>query len=273
MRGARAARLRAPGVVHPRGRIAPDRWASGRVILDNGAAGQSTDVGGGRIVVVKHAELRCVFFGDSITAGQYVDPTLHWTALIAERMARAGLDEVVYSIGAVSGETTRMGLERFPAQVQSFRPHVLTIQFGLNDCNRWQTDDGLPRVSELAFEANLVEMVDRSRRFGAIHVLLLTTHPTLRTNVFDDGTTYETARRRYNEICRRVASQIGVELCDIEPAFEGMRERLPDLLLDAPDVLHLSPAGHEVYADLLEPPVRAALRSARQHIAAVAVPR
>jgi lysophospholipase L1-like esterase len=210
------------------------------------------------------SELRCVFFGDSITAGQYVPPRHHWTTLLRERLTDLELTHILYSVAAVSGDTTRQGLERFPTEVQSVRPHVMTIQFGLNDCNRWQTDEGLPRVSELAFAANLLEMIGRARRFGTTQVILCTNHPTLRTTTFEDGATYEDCRRRYNEIVRRVAHDADVLLHDVEAGFAQLEPRLAELLMEPPDVLHLSAAGHAVYADLLEPVLRGALLAARR---------
>lgn len=207
-------------------------------------------------------ELRCVFFGDSITAGQYVPLPLHWTTLLSKRLEDRNLADVHYSVGAVAGDTTRQGLERFPGQVQSVRPQVVTIQFGLNDCNRWQTDGGLPRVSEAAFQANLHEMISRARRFGTTQVILLTSHPTLRPTVFEDGATYEDCRRRYNEITRDVAHESDVQLLDVEAGFAPYRTRLADLLLGPPDVLHLSATGHATYANLLEPTLRSALLAA-----------
>jgi lysophospholipase L1-like esterase len=210
------------------------------------------------------SELRCVFFGDSITAGQYVSPSRHWTTLLAERLSDLESTHVLYSVGAVSGDTTRQGLERFPTEVQSMRPHVITIQFGLNDCNRWQTDGGLSRVSELAFEANLLEMIGRARRFGTTQVILCTNHPTLRTTTFEDGATYEDCRRRYNEIVRHVAHDADVVLFDVDAEFAPLEPRLAELLMEPPDVLHLSAAGHAVYADLLEPVLREALLAARR---------
>lgn len=205
-----------------------------------------------------------MFFGDSITAGQYVSPSLHWTTLLRERLSDLESTHVLFSVAAVSGETTRQGLERFPTEVQSVRPHVMTVQFGLNDCNRWQTDEGLSRVSELAFAANLLEIIGRARRFGTTQVILCTTHPTLRTTTFEDGATYEDCRRRYNEIVRRVAHDADVLLYDFEAAFAPLEPRLAELLMEPPDVLHLSAAGHVVYADLLEPVLRDALLAARR---------
>ena len=208
-------------------------------------------------------ERRCVFFGDSITAGQYVSPEFHWTHLLEGRLAAdPEFAEVGYSVGAVSGSTSRQSLERFPHDVQVMHPNVVTIQFGLNDCNRWDSDGGLPRVSARAFDANLREMIDRARCFGAEHVILSTNHPTLRSTIFGDGTHYEAARRTYNSIIREVASSTAVRLHDVDVGYEPHSSRLDELLLPAPDVLHLSIEGHVVYADLLEPVLRECLANA-----------
>ena len=205
-----------------------------------------------------------MFFGDSITAGQYVSPEHHWTTLLRRRLANdPEFGPVQFSVGAVSGDTSRGALERFPHDVQSMHPHVVLIQFGLNDCNRWQTDRGLPRVSEHAFEANLLEMVERARRFGATKVVLSTNHPTLRSTVFDDGTTYQECCVRYNEIIRSTSERAVTDLHDVEKGFAPHEASLEELLLPTPDVLHLSIAGHRVYAELLDSPLRGWLGEAR----------
>ena len=160
----------------------------------------------------------------------------------------------------VSGETTRQGLERFPADVQQHRPDVMTLQFGLNDCNCWVTDGGLPRVSEAAYRANLIEMVTRAQHFGARRIILSTNHPTLRRKILLSGESLEDRRRRYNEHVREVAALTGVELCDIEAAFAGYDDAsLSELLLPYPDLLHLSAAGHRCYANHIQPFVERAV--------------
>jgi lysophospholipase L1-like esterase len=184
-----------------------------------------------------------VFMGDSITFGQYVDPQLRWTSLITNLIA-----PVQTLNHGVSGETTRQALERFPADVQRHHPDLLTLQFGLNDCNCWESDGGLPRVSEAAYRANLIEMIERARTG---HVILSTNHPTLSPKV--------AARwRRYNDHVREVAELTGVELCDIEEGFAHLNNpELIEMLL--PDLLHLSVRGHQLYADCIYPHVRAAV--------------
>src|SRR4029077_4144081 len=124
-----------------------------------------------------------VFMGDSITEGQYVSPPDRWVDIVANELVKSYLDSqlsIVFVTRGVSGETTRQWLERFPADVQAHTPDLVTIQFGLNDCNCWATDFGLPRVSEAAYRANLIEMIDRSRRFGAEKIILSNNHTALR---------------------------------------------------------------------------------------------
>ena len=208
-----------------------------------------------------------VHMGDSITFGQYIDPRLRWTCLVADRLNSkyAGRAIQIESINrGVSGDTTRQGLERFPTSVQEHRPDVVTIQFGLNDCNCWQTDGGAPRVSAAAYRANLVEMIDRSRRFGAQQVILATNHRTLRCAPLPSGEIYEDANARYSDIARGVAAETEVTLCDIRRAFDRLDDdRLSELLLPKPDILHLSEAGNRLYADAIWPVIEAASSDAR----------
>jgi lysophospholipase L1-like esterase len=211
--------------------------------------------------------LTVVFLGDSITEGQYVHHSLRWAELVSAKLKqtfahRIDPERQFHYCHGISAETTRQGLERFPRHVQQFRPEVMTVQFGLNDCNCWDTDGGLPRVSEAAYRANLIEMIDRARRFGARHVILSTNHPTLRFRKLAGGQTLEERRILYNGIVREVSRATGVTLCDIEAVFSGFdRENLENLLLPEPDVLHLSPAGHRLYADTIYPLLEAAVGS------------
>tara|TARA_Y100001936_G_scaffold244685_1_gene285475 strand:+ start:57 stop:881 length:825 start_codon:yes stop_codon:yes gene_type:complete len=195
-----------------------------------------------------------VYMGDSITEGQYVDYQYRWTELVS-RSLRDEFSDVISSDAiyffnrGISNETTRQGLERFPRDVQVLKPTIITLQFGLNDCNCWDTDKGLPRVSERAYEANLVEMIARARVFGAEKIILSTNHPTLRHSVLASGTTLEDRRKEYNNIVRQVAAEEEVTLCDMESVFEGIRDlSLSEMLLPEPDVLHLSIEGHKTYA-------------------------
>lgn len=211
-----------------------------------------------------------VFMGDSITEGQYVAPELRWSDIIAARVRQAfepdaGDLHFFYNRG-ISGETTRQGLERYAQDVQNTRPDVMTLQFGLNDCNCWDTDRGLPRVSEPAYRANLIEMIDRARHFGTKRIILSTNHRTLRHKKLANNKTLEENRIRYNEIVREVAAETGVTLCDIEEGFRHLsQEELRELLMPEPDVLHLSPKGHDYYSGLIFPYVMEAIHRCLNH--------
>jgi lysophospholipase L1-like esterase len=171
-----------------------------------------------------------VAIGDSITAGQGLHPASAWPYQIKGHQMRAH---------GVPGDTTRLGLERFPQEVQSVLPTAVVIQFGHNDCNRWETDRGLPRVSTAAFASNLVEMVMRCRTFDAFPLLCSLT-PSHRSEAHAHDTLY------YDGLVRMVAMETDVPLIDVREAFgddEG-------LLLD--DGLHLSIEGHLRYAGTVQ---------------------
>jgi len=198
-----------------------------------------------------------VFMGDSITEGQYVHHSLRWAEIVSSRIkrrfaAQIDPDRQYHYVRGVSGETTRQGLERFPRDVQQLRPDVMTLQFGLNDCNCWDTDLGLPRVSPPAYRANLAEMIERARRFGAKHIILSTNHATLRLRPLACGRTLEEQRLEYNDIVRALAREAGVTLFDIARPFEALDQAaLAEMLLPEPDVLHLSAKGHGKYAEAI----------------------
>lgn len=175
--------------------------------------------------------MRVVCFGDSITAGQHLPEGKAWPSLIPDHEITAH---------GVPGDTTRLGLERFPRQVQESGADVVVIQFGHNDCNRWQTDAGANRVSPAAFHANLCEMVDRARLFGIKPVLCSMT-PTERSSL------YQTDARKYNALITDVAESMFVPLVPIAEEFRG----LPGDSITLADGLHLSRRGHWLYAQVV----------------------
>jgi lysophospholipase L1-like esterase len=207
-------------------------------------------------VAAPHQPRRFVVFGDSISFGQGVSLHKGWVPRISAHIealaAKTRLDLVVVN-SSVNGSTTRQALERMPYEVQSHGVDILLVQFGMNDCNYWQTDHGLPRVSPAAFRANLQEIISRAFRFGARRILLNTNHPTGRDREklpFGE-ITYQDSNRSYNEIIRAVGrgSDPRILFTDIEGVFEaetrGDRRRLETLLL--PDLLHPSENGHDLY--------------------------
>jgi lysophospholipase L1-like esterase len=114
--------------------------------------------------------MRVICVGDSITYGQNVRADEAWPAILAQDTGWDVRNE------GVCGDTTRLGLERFPKAVQLHRPDAVVIQFGHNDANIWDSDMGFPRVSPEAYVANVTEMWHRSRSAGAREVVILSPH-------------------------------------------------------------------------------------------------
>lgn len=211
-----------------------------------------------------------VFFGDSICVGQYVTVHRGWVSRLSERLegvaSRGGASLCVVN-ASINGNTTRLALERMPQDVQKDGVDLMVVQFGLNDCNYWLTDEGLPRVSPEAFAANLTEIVRRGFACGAKRILLNNNHPTARDqeSLRLLGQPYERSNERYNDITRTIARGLGdrVIFTDVEMAFHqrtgGRRERLLELLQPAPDLLHLSEAGHDLYLEIVGPTLERAL--------------
>jgi len=200
--------------------------------------------------------LRITFFGDSICVGQGISLYRGWVTQIAKRLDELVPQwgrEVLVSNSSVNGRTTRQALEDMPYSVQSPGVDVLLVQFGLNDCNYWATDRGLPRVSLGAYRENVREIVDRGLRFGAKIVFVNNNHPTTRRVQVMPNTdiTYEQSNERYCAELRELAKELpaSVVFHDVHRHFtnlvEAGEERLDDLLLE--DGLHLSARGHDVY--------------------------
>lgn len=174
--------------------------------------------------------MKVVCLGDSITFGQHLDRDLAWPSLLrGYEVTNAG----------VPGDTTRLGLERFPRQVQVPMPDAVIIQFGHNDANRWDTDRGLTRVYDRGFTANLEEMIFRSQAFDIVPFLVTMT-PTRRSqrHAIDCG--------RYNNLIREVAAVTMTTLIDVRPAFFSADEYV------MADGLHLTEAGHVAYAEVVQ---------------------
>jgi len=98
-----------------------------------------------------------VTFGDSLTAGQGVDPNMNYPAKLQGKLDAAGYHYRVVNAG-VSGETSSQGLDRVQT-VGVLHPAVVIVEFGANDGLR-----GLPAE---ATRQNLAAIVSRLQSAGA----------------------------------------------------------------------------------------------------------
>ena len=213
-----------------------------------------------------------IFFGDSVCAGQGVSPQKSWVTRLSQSIADRFGDGVLVINSSVNGNTTRMALERIGFDAQSHGLVLMILQFGLNDCNYWETDGGHPRVSPDAFRANLLEIADRAATFGAKRTLLNTNHPTLLAKKMPvTGRPYQEGNDRYNDIIRSVAQKRDdIRLIDVDAAFNAALsngQQLGDLLSE--DGLHLSGAGNDLYLSVVGPEVLSALSEILEGIRAI----
>ena len=201
--------------------------------------------------------IKIYFFGDSICEGQRFPTHRGWVNQISQRLENDYPDKnTVVSKFAINGRTTRQALETMPYHIQSSPSDVLFIQFGMNDCNYWKSDRGVPRVSAASFKANILEMIGRARCFGIKDVFVNTNHPTGLKQVLPfTRLTYQQSNEEYNHLIREATMESGATLVDIEKYFfEDMSNagNTPeDYVL--PDLLHLNEKGHDLYAQIVYP--------------------
>lgn len=202
--------------------------------------------------------VKLYLFGDSICFGQLVSHHLTWISSLSSRLSKIlnPLSDVLIQNASINGNTTRQALERMSYDVTSHQPDVLLVQFGMNDCNYWQTDFGAPRVSERSFESNLYEIIDRADAAGVKHIFLATNHPSMKGEFPNlGGLTHSESNKKYNSIIRNLSCSLidrkkGLTLIDNEKFWLEKIELksgvcLDDLLL--PDGIHLSESGHRLY--------------------------
>lgn len=104
-----------------------------------------------------------MFFGDSLTAGFGLDPTLAFPALVQKRIDERGWAYRVVNAG-VSGDTTSGGLRRIDWVLRQ-EVDVLVLELGANDALRG-TDLALT-------EENLQGIIDRARvRYPDVEIVL-----------------------------------------------------------------------------------------------------
>ena len=184
-----------------------------------------------------------VALGDSITAAAEVMPSQRWPHLLERRFEADGTPCRVVNSG-VGGETTAMGLARFDADVLGPRPHIVTVEFGFNDCHI--ADGARPRTSTHQFRENQLQIGTRILDDAEAALFFITNHPTLIFDPQADGRPYDASSRAYNEITRGVAGQLGAALIDVERAWDATAMPLEELLNW--DLIHLSARGNQEYA-------------------------
>jgi len=208
--------------------------------------------------------LKIYIFGDSIAFGQHIPVHETWVVKVSQGLNntyRPRGVQLLFQNPSICGNTTHQALDRMNYDVIQHRPEILVIQFGLNDCNYWLTDNGVPRVSPLSFAANIQEMVIRGKNAGIKQIIVNTNHPTTRINQIlpKKHITYQMSNSQYNQIIRDTVKTIdddSVHLNDIEMKIEELLSKkktsVRDIVLPEPDQLHLSLTGHMLYDQIMK---------------------
>jgi acyl-CoA thioesterase-1 len=179
-----------------------------------------------------------VFLGDSLTAGLGVQPTEAFPALVAEKIRAAKLPFEVENAG-LSGDTTAGGLRRIDWLLQR-RIDLLVLELGGND--------GLRGLDLKSMKTNLQSIIDKTKaKNPQVKIVLagMQVPPNL-------GAEYASGFQRvYAELARENNATLIPFLLE---GVGGHRE------LNQQDLIHPSPAGHRIIADLvwrtLEPILR-----------------
>lgn len=173
-----------------------------------------------------------VFLGDSLTAGYQLAEQQAWPALVAERLAEAGLPIRAVNAG-VSGDTSAGGLARLDWVLRA-EPDVVVVELGANDALRGQDLESI--------ESNLRRIVERLREEGVAVLLVGLQIPP------NYGPDYA---RRFTELFPRLAAEYDL------PLVPFLLERVAgDASLNLGDRIHPNAAGHRIIAETVAPHLR-----------------
>jgi len=183
-----------------------------------------------------------VCHGHSVPAGYHswtVEPFKSYPHLfhvgLKERFIFAVTNVIVTAIG---GEESDRGAARFDAEILSHNPHVMTIDYGLND----------RRIGLEKAEASWRSMIEKTLKSHIKLILLTPTHDN--TQLAGPAYQWESLCQHAEQI-RRLANEYEVGLVDSFALFENYVNSGGDLsdLLSWPN--HPNRKGHEIVADEL----------------------
>jgi len=123
------------------------------------AVRERSEVGG--VTVKEDMRPSIVAFGNSLTAGQGVDPALNYPSVLQKKIDDGGYAYKVLNLG-VSGDTSGQGLNRLDAIID-LKPAIVIVELGAND--------GLRGIPAEVTKQNLAAIIERLQGAGAAVVL------------------------------------------------------------------------------------------------------
>jgi acyl-CoA thioesterase-1 len=168
-----------------------------------------------------------VIVGDSIAAGNGVDPAEAFPALLQERIDEKKLHYEVVNAG-VSGDTTAGGVRRMPWLLRR-KVDVLVLELGGND--------GLRGITPKETRANLEKIIDLARE-KTPDVQIIVAGMQMPQNMGEEYT------REFREVFPTVAKEKRTKF--IPFLLEGVGGKAD---LNLPDRIHPNRQGHKIIAD------------------------
>ncbi|GIP31878.1 SGNH/GDSL hydrolase family protein [Paenibacillus sp. J2TS4] len=205
---------------------------------------------------------RLVGFGDSLTAGVFIQPEESFLYRLGQRFSLETVN------AGVPGNTSTQGLKRMKEDVLDRHPDFCTVVFGMND--HYAIGPNQPNVSVEDFRLNLERIIQALRTIKCVPILC-TVHSILEGT----DTSYYYGRHprvwyenpvgaqawidRYNEMVREVSLKTDTTLADVAERWRNellSGVKLGDLLRTmensgSDDGTHPTALGHAVYADCI----------------------
>jgi lysophospholipase L1-like esterase len=215
-----------------------------------------------QILTIKESvkPIRIICLGDSITKGVRPGVTSEQTfeAILQARFQDEKKQVEILNAG-IGSERTDQALNRLESDVISKKPEIVTIMYGANDS---YIDIGKtePRLSEMQFRNNLIEIVDRLQK-ARIQVILMT-EPRWGAEAQSNGVGDHPNKRMepFMEIVREVARAKSTSLVDHYQIWTKKAANGLDIGTITTDQLHPNPLGHKLMAESIEPVLRNLLK-------------
>lgn len=191
-----------------------------------------------------------VFFGDSIFVGQYISIEKTFVSKTANFFSKTN-NSLIFHNRSVNGCTTRQALERMDFDIFGLNPDIVNIQFGINDCNIWETDFGHQKVCKQSYIENIKEMIDRCLYKKVKYIIINSNHPLNRhKNLPNSKLSYEQMNTQYSSELTKIFKNYSrkVLFFDIRKEiikYYHLSQKKYEYLID--DGVHLSQKGHDFY--------------------------
>lgn len=196
----------------------------------------------------------CLFFGDSITFGEYDGKLGGWVDILKRychtRYSEASKEVTVFNLG-IGGETTEGLIQRFEvelnARISPFE-NVVFLSYGANDL---ALKEDIPMVKPEKFQSNLEQTIFKAKHITDT-IFLINILPISKAV---DGITTATGKLRanetilsYNRIIAATAVKNDIGYIDLYAEFLAEKEAFL-----SKDGIHPNDKGYEFISEIVKP--------------------